>query len=232
MADIQATHRQQRKTRPQKQPPQGLAALLQAERDNKKRKAPSDDNDAPTDSRKKSKADVPASPPQERKEDEAEAVTTAAPIAPAHPVDEDEWAAFERDVATPPPQLSPTSAPTHPLTAHATIAAAPVTASELTAQEREKPAGEMRRRDAETAAEQEDAVVALEEEFEEMRRLEGRVRRLRERREEVRRGVVEGREVVEEVVVEEVVEKEVVEDEEEEDEEYDDEWDNLGFRPG
>lgn len=98
-------------------------------------------------------------------------------------IDEDEWAAFERDVATPPPDPSAPSA----LTAAATISAAPMTAAELAAQSREQASLQGReRREAEVEGEKEDAARALEEEFDEMEGLEERVRRLREKREELR----------------------------------------------
>lgn len=100
-----------------------------------------------------------------------------------NPVDEDEWAAFERDVATPPPDPTAPSA----LTAAATISAAPMTAAEIAAQSREQASLQGReRREAEVEGEKEDAARALEEEFDEMEDLEERVRRLREKREELR----------------------------------------------
>lgn len=102
---------------------------------------------------------------------------------PTAPIDEDEWAAFERDVATPPPDPTAPSA----LTAAATISAAPLTAAELAAQSREQASLQGReRRETEVEGEKEDAARALEEEFDEMEGLEERVRRLREKREELR----------------------------------------------
>ena len=97
---------------------------------------------------------------------------------------EDEWAAFERDVATPPPDPGLPSA----LTAEATITAAPITAAELAAQSQAEANVQSReRREAEIEGEKEDAARALEEEFDEMEDLEERVRRLREMREELRK---------------------------------------------
>lgn len=145
-----------------------------------------------------------------------------------NPIDEDEWAAFERDVATPPPDPSAPSA----LTAAATISAAPMTAAEIAAQSREQASLQGReRREAEVEGEKEDAARALEEEFDEMEGLEERVRWLREKREELRRK--------RDKEAEEVLEKEgakdaederaggVEEDEESEDEE-DDGWGAWG----
>lgn len=102
---------------------------------------------------------------------------------PSAPIDEDEWAAFERDVATPPPDPSKPSA----LTAEATISAAPLTAAELEKQAREQASRQSReRREAEVEGEKEDAARALEEEFDEMEGLEERVARLKKMREELR----------------------------------------------
>ncbi|KAL9586148.1 MAG: hypothetical protein Q9203_003958 [Teloschistes exilis] len=105
---------------------------------------------------------------------------------PTAQVDEDEWAAFQRDVASPPPETSA-------LTAAADISAAPLTAAELAAQSREQASTQAKeRREAEIEGEKEDAARQMEEEFEEMAELEDRVRRLREKREELRRKEVEG----------------------------------------
>ena len=107
--------------------------------------------------------------------------STAQP--PTAPIDEDEWAAFERDVATPSPDPSAPSA----LTAAATISAEPMTAAELADNYREQASMKGReKREAEVEGEKEDAARALEEEFDEMEGLEERVRRLREKREELR----------------------------------------------
>ncbi len=109
--------------------------------------------------------------------------TLSTPSVPAQ-IDEDEWAAFERDVATPPPDPGLPSA----LTAEATITAAPITAAELAAQSQEEANIQSKeRREAEIEGEKEDAARALEEEFDEMEGLEERVRRLREMREELRK---------------------------------------------
>ena len=144
---------------------------------------------------------------------------------PTAPIDEDEWAAFERDVATPPPDPTAPSA----LTAAATISAAPMTAAELAAQSREQASLQDReRREAEAEGEKEDAARALEDEFEEMEGLEERVRRLREKREELRlRNAKEIEEGLEDDGEKDVGGKrtvEVGEDEESEDEEDDTGW--------
>lgn len=120
--------------------------------------------------------------------------TTSLPtrFSPPHPapvasIDEDEWAAFERDVATPPPP--PAGSASALLASTGTITAAPLSAAEIAAQAREEAelqqtkAGEV-----EAEAEKEDAERRLEEEFEEMAGLEERVRVLKEKREALRKG--------------------------------------------
>ena len=106
-------------------------------------------------------------------------------------VDEDEWAAFERDIAQPLPQSPPRNPASSAFTAQADIAAAPMTVEELAAREREAASTQAKeRREAEMEGEKEDAARALEEEFDEMDALEARVKRLKEMREKVR--AVEG----------------------------------------
>ncbi len=101
------------------------------------------------------------------------------------PIDEDEWASFEREVVLPTHQPNP-STQTNPLTSSATIIAAPISAAELAAAEE---TGEPKRtkRDEEIENEKEDAARQLEEEFDQMEELEARVRKMRERREGIRR---------------------------------------------
>ncbi|MCJ1484461.1 hypothetical protein MMC06_004632, partial [Schaereria dolodes] len=90
---------------------------------------------------------------------------------PTITVDEDEWAAFERDVATPPPGPSATAV----LKAAATISAAPLTAAEIAAQSRKEASTQTKeKREAEIEGEKEDAARQLEEEFDEMEELEQR----------------------------------------------------------
>ncbi|KAL8736760.1 MAG: hypothetical protein Q9166_000126 [cf. Caloplaca sp. 2 TL-2023] len=101
------------------------------------------------------------------------------PVRPK-PIDEDEWAAFQREVASPPPETSA-------LTAAADINAAPMTAAELAAQSRKQASKQAKEQmEAEIEGEKEDAARQMEEEFEEMVELEDRVRRLREKRERLR----------------------------------------------
>ncbi|KAL8998370.1 MAG: hypothetical protein Q9169_002583 [Polycauliona sp. 2 TL-2023] len=96
------------------------------------------------------------------------------------PVDEGEWAAFQRDVASPPPEPSA-------FTTAADISAAPMTAAELAAQSREQASQQAKERmEADLEGEKEDAARQMEDELDEMAELEDRVRRLREKRELLR----------------------------------------------
>lgn len=102
----------------------------------------------------------------------------------ADAVDEDEWAAFEADIAAldaePPEEQRALSG-----NAGATIIRAPMTVAEVEAQkEREKR--KHRRREEEVELEKEDAELALQEEFDEIERLEDRARKVREMRERIR----------------------------------------------
>lgn len=115
-------------------------------------------------------------------EAQSKEVTTGAEIN----VDEDEWAAFERDVATPspsPPRQTAISA----LQSDATISAAPTTKAELEVNKRrEDQQAKRAQREEELAADKEDAARHMEDEFEEMDALEQRIRRLKEQRERLR----------------------------------------------
>ncbi|OJJ45329.1 hypothetical protein ASPZODRAFT_143966 [Penicilliopsis zonata CBS 506.65] len=110
------------------------------------------------------------------------AQTAEAVAETTQPIDEDEWAAFEREVA------APTRAPQAPaaVTAAATISAAPVSAEELATQQQNDKENMIRAREAEAEGEREDAARFLEEEFDEMEELEQRVRRLKQLREDLR----------------------------------------------
>jgi len=102
------------------------------------------------------------------------------------PADEEdeELLAFQRDLA----ELDSQPAALSAFEAEATISAAPMTAEELAAQASEEASTQGRgRRDVEIEAEREDAERVLEEELEEMQGLEARVKRLRDRREALRK---------------------------------------------
>jgi hypothetical protein len=98
---------------------------------------------------------------------------TGATIRPS--VDEDEWAAFEREVA--PLKVGQADY------AAATISAAPVSADQLAAQRAEEGRKTL---NTEAEDEQEDEARRLEDEFDVMEEMEERVRKLREKREALR----------------------------------------------
>lgn len=134
-------------------------------------------------------ADLALTPEDERDVEEpiSAASTTQtpseAPQGGLKTVDENEWAAFEREVVAP---TRFTRAPPAAMAA-ATISAAPVSAQEIIAQQRKEREELARAREADVEGEKEDAARLLEEEFDEMEQLEERVRRLKEKREELRR---------------------------------------------
>ncbi|KAL5000118.1 hypothetical protein BDV10DRAFT_42441 [Aspergillus recurvatus] len=156
-------------------------------------------------------------------------------------IDEDEWAAFEREVA------APTRVPQRPaaIAAAATISAAPITTEELAAlQEREKESLRQNR-EAEAEGEREDAARFLEEEFDEMEQLEERVKRLKQMREQLRlKQATESAEIDEaatagavptepvSIAAEATTTENKDEDEEDgdDDDDADDDWDNWRFR--
>jgi len=177
--------------------PSQTQARLPAISRTKKRKLESDDSDSQDSKKSKVRfADEVSStttpPPEEDGAAELLPEAIAKPVLDPHSVqpattdtvNEEEWAAFEREIATLEPAPSALSA----IRASATIEAAPLTAVEIAAQAREDLSTQRGRKEAELEAEKEDATRHLEEEFEEMEELEARVKRLRERREQLRRG--------------------------------------------
>ena len=121
------------------------------------------------------KSETPPTPP---------ANTTAQPAESKTDLDLDaQLAAFERDIALIPQELNAQSA----LTAKATIMAKPMTATEIASKSREEASTQAKeRRETEIEGEKEDAARQLEEEFDEMDALEERVRRLKEKRENLK----------------------------------------------
>ncbi|KAL1618043.1 hypothetical protein SLS56_010748 [Neofusicoccum ribis] len=156
----------------------------------------------------------------------ASAATVDTQQAEPDTVDEDEWAAFEREVAaSPPPQPSALAA----ISSAATIEAKPMTAEELAAHAREEQSAQRSRREEEMEAEKEEAVRHLEEEFDEMEELEQRVQRLRAQREALR----QARGKSEEHHAEEVPKKAAEEEEDDDDSEGDlddEDFDDWRFR--
>jgi hypothetical protein len=135
-------------------------------------------------------------------------------LQPEAQVDEDEWAAFESDITNAEAQVQAAN--------DAVISAPAMSAAELTKKSTEEEyARKKERQEAELEGDKEDAARKMEEELEEMESLEARVKRLREKREELRgRGsnVSSGRPVIRATVVADTLE-------EEDDDEDDDEWD-------
>ncbi|KAM5342793.1 hypothetical protein ACJ41O_013759 [Fusarium nematophilum] len=152
------------------------------------------------------------------------------PGSTAAQVDEAEWAAFEADIA----------ATTAPHDEDAIISAPAMTAQEAAAAaDAEKEEAEKRRAqaDVDLENEKEEATRALEEEFEEMEELEARVRRLKEKRDALRkRGESFGQDAAsakpaglgKENLQAPVIEEK--EEEDDEDDEDDDDWDGFRFR--
>ncbi|EAW06647.1 uncharacterized protein ACLA_083420 [Aspergillus clavatus NRRL 1] len=97
-------------------------------------------------------------------------------------IDEDEWAAFERDVVAPTRMAAAPAA----VAAAATISADPLSAEQLAAQQETEKKTVAQNREAEIEGEKEDAARFLEDEFDEMEQLEERIRRLKHKRDELR----------------------------------------------
>ncbi|GLA57841.1 hypothetical protein AtubIFM54640_005636 [Aspergillus tubingensis] len=167
-------------------------------------------------------------------------LVAAEPPAPTtQTIDEDEWAAFEREV------VAPTRMPHRPaaLAAEATISAAPVSADELAAQQQKETEAIKKSREAEVEGEREDAARFMEDEFDEMEQLEERVRRLKHKREELRK-----LRTMEDAEMQRMDEPPSAaspsgdqqnppagdanedEDDEDDDDDYDDDWDNWRFK--
>lgn len=167
------------------------------------------------------------------------AATTAAAAASN---DDDDWAAFEAEVVHAAPAAPPTTTAnaSAAFSNEAVISAAPLTAEQLAAKSREEEREKRRMQaDVDLEDEKEEATRALEAEFEEMEELEARVRKLKEKREAIRRGSTAGATgavPAEEDSVPEPQPDSVngtaieEEDENEEDDDEDDEDDWAGFR--
>jgi len=143
---------------------------------------PEEEQKPPTDNRPNDVAG-PAIPDDEPSSSPAAPALPVESSVPAQPqVDEDEWAAFEREVAPLAHQNPPAQSTDY---SSATIFAAPVSAAELAAQTN---AERQQRRDAEVEDEKAEEETRLVEEFEVMEGLEERVKRLKEKREALRMG--------------------------------------------
>ena len=101
-------------------------------------------------------------------------------------VDEDEWAAFERDIAGDLTASGQPQAPLAALQAAPTITAKPLTASELAAQAREEQSMQKGSRDMELEEEREEASRQAEEELDRMAQLDEKMKAWREKKEALR----------------------------------------------
>lgn len=145
-------------------------------------------------------------------------------------INDDEIAAFERDLAA--MEAVHNRAPATALDVQATISAAPVRAEDVAAQAREEQSAQRGKRDAEIEEEREEAARLLQEEFDEMASLEERVRKLRDKREALRKESTEASnrtEVTAALSAELPADGEAVIEEEEDDEDEDDDYDDWAF---
>lgn len=140
-------------------------------------------------------ATAPVSQNEESKPEDPQPEQQAAPETSVQPqpipsqqdqIDEDEWAAFNREVV-PLTHANYNQPPNY--TSSATISAAPITAAELAAQNASE---RQQQREADVEDEQAEEQTRLVEEFDVMEGLEERVRKLREKREALRTGAQAG----------------------------------------
>jgi len=133
-------------------------------------------------------------------------------------VDEDEWAAFEADIA----------AAELPLKNYddGVISAPAMSAAELEAASKDEDNKRRReRQEAELEGDKEDSARKLEDEFDEMESLEQRVKRLRDKREALRM-----KEVGVGVAVSELPAVDIMAEDDEDEEEDDDDWDSFRMK--
>lgn len=147
-------------------------------------------------------------------------VETPVSTKPEPDVDEDEWAAFEADIATAEAQAKAEN--------DAVISAPAISAQELAKKTADEDyTAKKERQEAELEGDKEDAARKMEEELEEMESLEVRVKKMREKREALRkkeRLLPVNNEAVPPARVD------IPEENEDDDEDYDDEWDNFRIK--
>lgn len=243
MADVRSMLRQERAARQQPaRPPQKQSAAPAAAPTSRKRKAADDSPDGRKRTRTEEERGLPAGFLDEQSEelglppsgvhsthDSARTGDAQVPSPGRVPdtvpepkytkADEDDLDAFIK-------QMEEVPKPQHPLPGYsgAVIEGAPMTAAELAAQEREDQIGQRGQREEELEAEKEDAARQLEDEFEDMDELEGRVRKLREKREALR--LAQAQATAEDIVVADPEPMSI----EEESESDDEDWDDWRFR--
>lgn len=204
----------------------------------KKRKASDDEDDGTIHKRSKPANGIPEGffdPRQEEAPMIARGIEMQIPSRPATPskpvetpvstkpepdVDEDEWAAFEADIATAEAQAQVEN--------DAIISAPAISAQELAKKTAEEDyTAKKERQEAELEGDKEDAARKMEEELQEMESLEARVKKMREKREALRKK--EGLVPINSDVVP-PARVEIPEEDEDEDEDYDDDWDNFRMK--
>ncbi|EGR44638.1 uncharacterized protein TRIREDRAFT_5847 [Trichoderma reesei QM6a] len=149
-------------------------------------------------------------------------------------IDEDEWAAFEADIAAETAPYDADAVISRPaMTAEEAAAAKEAAAAAAAAEQEalENPESRKTKADADIEDEREEATRALEEEFEEMQELEARVQRLKEKREALMRKRGETNALTTPAMNGAEAENSD-EDDEDDDEEEEDDWDGFRFRTG
>lgn len=168
-----------------------------------------------------------------------DSASKAGAMADAAHVDEDEWAAFEADIAAasaPYSEDAVISAPAMNAEQAAAATAAGDADRDGVDQSKRKLKGEV-----DIADEREDATRAMEDEFDDMQELEARVKRLKEKREDLRKrtesmgqdsSIPKPQAAVDAAPAEAVVsdEDEDEVDDDDEDDEDEDDWDGFRFR--
>ncbi|KAI9640584.1 hypothetical protein NHQ30_010883 [Ciborinia camelliae] len=150
--------------------------------------------------------------------------TKSPPLIKQTTVDEDEWAAFEADIAA-------ADVPAE-VELEAVISAPAMTAAEVEARSAEEEKARRKEKlEAELEGDKEDAERKLQEEFEEMEGLEQRVKRLREKREALRskEKATGGMETVTAPTETSAINN-VLEEDEDEDDDDEDDWDGFRLR--
>lgn len=247
MADIRSLLRAERTARAPPKTRKQAPAPASPPKPNKKRKIEDSESTA-TETRKRTKAKRSTNLPsgffdgteedEEEEEDAAQepqallegfvAATEAPSILPQSSIPavpskelDDEWAAFEQDIAS---ISAETKTALDALNANAVLQAAPISATEVDSQSLDEAPNAQKRRDVEIEDEKEDASRALEEEFEEMEVLEERLRKLKEKREQLRASKAEA---IDHIKAE--PEPILEEGSDEDDDDGGDEWDGWRF---
>jgi hypothetical protein len=238
MVDVRAMLRTERASRAPKQSKTHTIQQQSQQLQSKKRKANNEIADE-NENRKRSKApyeeDLTIAPTHEetsKSDSEANVIQSeASAMVTNASVDEDEWAAFEREVATSSPS-PPRQTALEVIRSKADISSAPLTAAELEERRKEELKQVRIQREEDDEAEKEDAANRMVEEFEEMAALEERVRKLKEMREKLRQAPRqdEGVNPLQESPATSAMNGQETEEESDDDKVDDDDDDGWGFR--